>query len=446
MDAYDIALFYASLATTCVALVIYFIFTSSAFKGDGVSRGIQFGYMTLYFAIAPCLHWVNNYFITDVSYNDAKFSLVYLNLINSLGLFFALIAFVNSGSSANQSIVVSNLPWRMISKVSGLVAALGVIVWAVVILVFRESVLIGGSDSQLPKGMIAVFIIIESVPMLLAWYYFSKIKLKKRKPGYFEFWVVFVFFTFIAVAFSGIRGSRVSIIFQVIIFLLLYGYMVRPVSWRQLLAVSIIGAILVNFYGVYKYGGVEAVAAYVETGEKPRAQNKEYPLLSFMLHDLGRSDVQALIAERLVYDEYKPPYFPHTYLYGLGILLPDAWMPDSLSSKTELGTEAQYGYERSEDYFSTRIYGLSAEAGLNFGLLGIPFAFFAFGVIHRKSVKMVVKLKKTGNFLFYPLFLVLPVYVLFYDFDNLIFQLIKVWLVPAVVFFFAKKMSSTANE
>jgi hypothetical protein len=132
-------------------------------------------------------------------------------------------------------------------------------------------------------------------------------------------------------------------------------------------------------------------------------------------------------------------------LYGLSIFLPKSLRSEQIYSKRDLGTKAQYGNTRGEDFSSSRIYGLTAESILNFGFLGVPISFFIFGFVHRKALDFAKDLKSKGLMLTYPFFFFFPVYMLFYDFDNLVFQSFKVWIVPIIILFMASRYKSNRH-
>jgi hypothetical protein len=125
-----------------------------------------------------------------------------------------------------------------------------------------------------------------------------------------------------------------------------------------------------DFYGFYKeqgrtgFGVVQAPNTWLQ----PKGYQRDIKYL--LLEDLGRADANAYILYNLI-------KFPGDYDYRWGLtyvgapsfLVPRTLWPNRPNYKTDAGTEATLG--KSSTYVSTRGYGLTGEAMLNFGPLGV---------------------------------------------------------------------------
>jgi hypothetical protein len=104
---------------------------------------------------------------------------------------------------------------------------------------------------------------------------------------------------------------------------------------------------------------------------------------------LARADVNAYLLYNLI-------KFPADYQYRWGLtyagsplfLVPKNFWPDRPNYKTDAGTEATLG--KSSSYYSTRVYGITGEALLNFGPWGVLPMFALYGASlgwYRKKLK-----------------------------------------------------------
>lgn len=437
----DLIQFYLSVVCSFFSVILYGFVVIRYDNQYGGIKKFHIGYMFLCFTVFPLLHVNYNFYLSDIYFYDPLDYFFESNVLNSFGLFFASCGFLiagNLGFFKNETDKKNIINWILIKKYS-----LVVFLASAVVLIYNFSSIVS-ADPQENLNSIFIFIFIESAPMMLIWYYFARLKtqIKVRDDN---FYILLIIVASVALLFSGLRGSRISVIVQIVSFLILYSYYVKPIKTYKVVIFFLAAFFANGIFSVYKYGGVDALNNYYSTGEKPIMLVKESPTLEFFLHDLGRSDVQALIVSRVSSGDYQPPYYPHTYLYGLSLFLPKILRSEEVYSKRDLGTKAQYGNIMGDDFSSSRIYGLIAESLLNFGFMGVPIAFFMFGFVHRKVLDFAKNIKNKDLMLFYPFFFFLPVYILFYDFDNLVFQSFKVWIVPLLVFFMASRYKINRN-
>jgi hypothetical protein len=177
--------------------------------------------------------------------------------------------------------------------------------------------------------------------------------------------------------------------------------------------------------------------------------------VTFIVGDLGRADIQAPILMGVLDGTVVPNYLGETYLAGAFTILPSSVRPTWAQQKISLGEQAQYKlsgrynatYQLANGQFaSSRIYGLLGEALLNFGIYAVPAVFFLFGFLSRRCFLRVSPPSNWGNVLTAPFFALLPVYMLFYDFDNIVFQTVVVWCLPALLLLFCVKSAKIAGS
>ncbi|WP_286729272.1 O-antigen polymerase [Acinetobacter sp. UBA1297] len=402
----------------------------------------QFCYIFYYISIVPVLHIVYSITAPDLYYIDIKEAFLNLNIVNLITISFTILGFLLGNKVFKKDKIYTNkeknINWNSI-RTYGIIYCFGATIYLIYIILTGDY-FYQESKSELIDSSISLidYMIIESTPLIVAWVIISHLLIKKSKV----FWPYFLLFFITALVFSGVRGSRIAVIFQLINFILLYSFLINKINFRKFLIFLIIGWCFNIVFSTYKYGGVEALKSYITAGERPTyLANKDSESLSFLVFDLGRSNIQAKILENYLQGDYKPPYFPSTYLNAINLLLPkDYRFP--FDSKRVLGTEAQYGYKGDEDYSSSRIYGLLGESILNYGLYITFFVFFIYGLIHAYTLILINNIKNSKFILFVPLLFFIPIYFLFYDLDNIIFQVIKNWAFPTLIFILVSRLKS----
>lgn len=197
--------------------------------------------------------------------------------------------------------------------------------------------------------------------------------------------LVLLAFVVVQLLVGGLRGSRAGVIWPLLIAIGMCHLLVAPVRRRVLLGalVAILG--FMYLYGFYKSVGRGAVDIFTgarTVSELSGETGRDLPVL--LLGDLGRADIQALTLER-VRGDTAPLGYGVTYLGDIASLLPGdlaAGIPD----KVHAGTDILYGtgtYDAGNR--SSRIYGITGEATLNFGVAGAVCAFLPFAWLVRWS-------------------------------------------------------------
>jgi hypothetical protein len=252
----------------------------------------------------------------------------------------------------------------------------------------------------------------------------------------------------LVVILNSARGSRVAMLLQLIIAHQLFMntvFQYKPIHY--LIGICVL-YFLLPIYAYYKYAGLEGLNNYLNYNTKAEVVQNYNDPLKFIVGDLGRADIQAPILRGVLEGKIEPRYWPETYTAGLLLVVPSSIRPQFASPKTVVGAEAQINLDTSVPLYenpkgeiiSTRIYSFLGEGVLNFGIISIPFLFFIFGFISRKAFYLAMDKNWPAN-LTNPYFSLLPIFILFYDFDNIIFQSIVVWGFPLIVLKYLSKIS-----
>lgn len=230
---------------------------------------------------------------------------------------------------------------------------------------------------------------------------------------------------------GGLRGSRSSTVWPVLMSLILVHLLVRHISRRALLGFGVVFIVFMYGYGLYKNMGTDVVE--IASGDRTveevsTSTGRDLPTL--ILGDLGRADIQALVLDRMLTGQGEPGY-GSTYLAGPALLVPRSLLPDRPVGKLRVGTDVLYGtgvYDASEGRWATRVYGLAGEGMLNFGPAGGVLAFLALGVMVRRARAWYARARTSGNLvvlLLTPPVCLVTVLILSSDSDNLVVFLLQ---------------------
>ena len=284
------------------------------------------------------------------------------------------------------------------------------------------------------EGMGFLFTVSESFP-ILAMLGFAV--LAERRPN-LRRWGVLVLvlgvFVVLKLLFGGLRGSRSNTVWGIFWAVGIIHYGIRPVSKMVLFSMLPLLFAFMYLYGFYKSIGYEAFELMVQEGgvtylDERTGRDKEVVLLG----DLSRADVQAYILFRTVDPHSDYQYaLGRTYVGSAAKLIPARIWPSRPIHKIKEGTEVIYGSGTFEHgIVSSRVYGLSGEAMLNFGPLGVPFAFIVFALVvavARSPFRRWVV--RDARWLLIPFVANLCFVILVSDSDNLIFFTVKNGLLP----------------
>lgn len=219
------------------------------------------------------------------------------------------------------------------------------------------------------KGWLLVFAWPLSVLCFIILIYVWTDRKVRRRPASIGIFLVCAF-GISQFVLMGWYGSRQATIWAMFWMAGIIHYRVDRLS-RKVVAAGLVFLIaFMYFYGFYKeqgragFGVIETPATWLQ----PRGYQRDIKLL--LLDDLARADVNAYIL-------YNLTKFPKDYDYRWGLtyvgapmfLVPRSLWPNRPNYKVDAGTEATFG--KASSYDSTRVYGLTGEAMLNFGPLGV---------------------------------------------------------------------------
>jgi len=215
-------------------------------------------------------------------------------------------------------------------------------------------------------------------------------------------------------------------------------YGMRPVSRKAIAAFAVVMLAFMYFYGFYKYAGAEGIRAFTDSEWRAQAVEKSGRSFgSVLVQDLARTDVQAFALYRLMTSPHEYA-MGRTYLGAFNLLVPRSISDDRLPTKLKWTTDLEYGegaYE-SNHYPSSRVYGLTGEAMLNFGVVGVPLAFALFGYLIAKMSNLSRSVDpRDCRVLLIPFFACIAIVVLAHDLDVDLFIAVKNSLLPFSVIY-----------
>jgi hypothetical protein len=404
-----------------------------------------------FFYVAPVLHVLLDYWMREASpsheWRDALGAMAVVNLLGLL-VYRGVLSRQAIGSARRDA---SQLNLRTFWWLGLLAVAIGLYAFV------TEIVLLGGiggfltivtTNREALSGLGPMLVVAESFPLLafalvlVRW----RTALAGRPATLAALWVAFAAVQFVA---SGIRGSRNNTVWPVLVAIMLIHLLVRRIT-RKALVVLVVGfGCFMYAYGLYKGAGLDALQ--VVQGDRTVAEvstetGRDVPTL--LLGDLGRSDVQAVVLDRVRAGEVTPVY-GHTYLAAPMFLAPQWLVPDALKSKVRVGTDIFFGDGAHESGVrSARVHGLAGEATLNFGPVGAVASFAVFGLIIGAARRYYERARCSPSLvgkLLAPSVSVLAASLLMWDVDNLAWFSVKHLLPLALLVAVARVPGSRAG-
>jgi hypothetical protein len=203
-------------------------------------------------------------------------------------------------------------------------------------------------------------------------------------------------------------------------------------------------------YGFYKSSGLDGVTSTFNSDTRIAEQEKSNrDLTSLLLWDLGRSDIQAYILYKLnASDRNYDLSYGRTYLASASILIPKYILPVKPPSKVKEGTEIQYGKGSFEPNISqsSRVYGLSGEAMLNFGVFAVPVFLAFFGLLVNVLRRWILHLKDDSRLLLVPFVAIACFNIISSDSSHIIFFIFKQGLIPFISLLLGSKIISMSKR
>jgi hypothetical protein len=282
-----------------------------------------------------------------------------------------------------------------------------------------------------------LFAISESFPILLVMGYALYPLSPERRRSWVLICGVAAAFFFLQWVFGGLRGSRSNFIWNIFWALGIFHFRIRRLPrWIVFASIPPFLAFM-YFYGFYKDRGLEALELLKSAEDAQymtETTNRTLPAL--LISDLSRADVQAFLVSRLAASEFNYA-LGQSYLGAITLLIPRRIWEERLPTKQRWTSAAEYDSTgESGSLVSSRVYGLAGEAMLNFGFLGVPVAFAAFGAAVGLIRRIMATLPLADiRWLFIPLLVNFCPLLLTSDSDNNVVFLLKYGLAPFVVIF-----------
>jgi hypothetical protein len=228
----------------------------------------------------------------------------------------------------------------------------------------------------------------------------------------------------------GLRGSRSVILSTIIAVGIIIHFTLKRFTRKWILVAFAMIFTFLYLYDFRKKAGLVGFRAFYDTQIRKSIQQEYggYSPAATLLGDLSRADLQALMLANLTRNKDEIQYKPvwgKTYAMAFLTFIPRAiWKDKPVGIKKDAGTEIQ-GLLRGEDK-STRQYGLTGEAMLNFGYWGIIPAFSIFGLMMGYFRKKLYTMHiHDARFYIFPLIILMLQNMVIQDSDNWIFALLR---------------------
>jgi hypothetical protein len=256
---------------------------------------------------------------------------------------------------------------------------------------------------------------------------FGKRKGFIRKP--LLIMIILCIFFSLKLLFGGLRGSRSETVYAMMWAVGTVHFVLRPIPRKFIYIGMILILIFMYFYGFYKSVGSQIKHIFTgETSFSALEQHTGRDARALLLGDLGRTDIQAYLLYRIIEVKNYEYAWGRTYLGAVALLIPRQIWPDRPPTKIKEGTEAQYGMGSyiPDQFQSSKVYGLAGETMLNFGPLGVPFAFLVWGFVVKSVRSYVYSLNADDARRLIAMWLVIFCWAaLIGDSDNMLFFVVK---------------------
>lgn len=226
------------------------------------------------------------------------------------------------------------------------------------------------------EGFGWILLISEAWPLL--GFMYVLLKFPRVRNSALRLLVLFVVILIAQFLTGGLRGSRSNLIWPALIALVFLHLFARRIPRRAVVVGALAMMPFMYLYGIYKGGGVDAVQAMrAGVPADVLASETGRGLDLVLLEDFGRAGTQVVALDGVLQDRGAGVVWGLGYVGDIAKLVPDSLVPIEVPDKVDLGTAALYGVETLDgEWRSSRIYGLTGEALLNFGPLGAVFVYW----------------------------------------------------------------------
>lgn len=301
-------------------------------------------------------------------------------------------------------------------------------------------------ESTAFDGMGLVFLFSETFPILAMMAFAVYAQRNKRLQTWPVLIIVLLVFLVLQMMFGGLRGSRSNTIWALFWAAGIIHFMIRPITKKEIAIGLVFVVLFMYIYGFYKSGGVDGVTTALEAQEtRTELESKSgRTWQGLVLGDLGRSDVHAYMLYKFMLPNSDYEYvWGETYLAAATIMIPKFIMPNKpFRGKTEQGTELFFGkgsYKPGptsdlSSWATSKVFGITGEAMLNFGPFVVPLAFIPLGILVGWVQRCLFTWKYLDSrFILLPMLVNFCFAVVVGDLDNVIFFLLKNSGLPTLV-------------
>ncbi len=291
------------------------------------------------------------------------------------------------------------------------------------------------------RGMGLLFTLSEGLPILLFLGYAAVVRWKKLSPSWATLLLVLLAVFVLLLLFGGLRGSRSNTVWRLFWAVGVVHLWIRRIPRSLAMVGILLLAAFLYSYAFYKSGGMEGLADLRDPDARVVFEDRmQRGVKDMLLGDLGRADVHAFLLYALWGPDRDYDYaLGRTYVGALAQLIPRSVWPDRPPTKVLEGTEIQRGrgsFRGSEvlGLYSTRVYGITGEAMLNFGPLAVPFALALLGLVVGILSGLLDRWAYGDpRLLLYPFLVNLCLVLLVLDSDNALFFVVKNGMIPGLI-------------
>ncbi|MFP3869171.1 MAG: hypothetical protein ACLFUU_13640 [Desulfobacteraceae bacterium] len=346
--------------------------------------------------------------------------------------------------------------WKLISGRLFIFLIIAIIVGLIAQAVFYQKYFAALRLDETMRGTGWLLMLGDSLPTLLALGIIASTPSPQRRRTWILVGMILLALATLQFFWSGLRGSR-----SAFVGVMFFSTCLIHFWWRRLQVIHLLMALalllpFMYYYGFYKGAGSEAVKAFESPKERQRLEQqtgRTFP--GMVLGDLARADVQARISQEIATGENEYRWrLGRTYLKALSQLIPySIWkiVIGDLSFKERWNkafafAELNSGRVKQPGFYpkSSRVYGLSGEAMLNFGFWGVAPVWLLYGLIMGWVRRKLYTLPRhDARWLLMPIVISLTMGIPTADLDNLVFGAFKGGL---MVFLLVLVCSRRLNE
>jgi len=398
------------------------------------------GFSIYFFGLAPLLHVsLDSYGSFAGAPSDWRYSLGVMSCLNLIGLLVRTIVWDRAqGPASKEALFTENRGLdlsRPVFRADLLILASAVSFLLILLAVGGPAGYLAASGSRLGgfAGLGSLLLIADILPSAILLRLALRVRQRARQTRLSLSLLLPLLVLQLAV--GGLRGSRIQILFFGFLALGLLHWAGQRVTARLLVFGVVIALVFSYGYGFYKTIGPTLFSEDGRSQVVALNASGDRNLTVLLLGDMGRSDVQAILWQRVEDPEARFRLRGgRTYVDDLIIHVPSFVRPTlSGFSKTEAGTELLVP-NAPEGFRVGYIYGVAGEAMLNFGRLAALPALVFYALLTAPIIRWCSRGDLKRRSMMFPPVIILLVVGLMSDLDQVIYMSIRFGLAPLFVF------------